>query len=96
MKCDKCKYKNPDDQTYCINCGAKLPEEKFIPPKVNVVVEYADTPKPKRKENDYYETSYKGPENKKFKPKTGKKLWLCVLLSILVVGLGQIYLKRYK
>ena len=50
-----------------------------------------------RNDNDYYETQYRGPTTfNKIEPKKGKKLWLTILLSILCVGLGQIYLKEYK
>ncbi|PAV07073.1 zinc-ribbon domain-containing protein [Methanosphaera cuniculi] len=51
----------------------------------------------RRNDNDYYETQYRGPSTfNKIEPKKGKKLWLTILLSILCVGLGQIYLKEYK
>lgn len=50
-----------------------------------------------RNDNDYYMTNYRGPlEFEKNKPKKGKKLWVTIVLSILCVGLGQIYLKEYK
>lgn len=101
MKCDRCNFENPDDTTHCINCGKKLPE------KVETVTTYLIIESSKKKQekynieennaNDYYNVSYKGPDNIK-KTDTiqeDKKLWIAVVLSLFIVGMGHFYLKKY-
>lgn len=73
----------------------KKPESEPETPKVECYIQYS---KPKKhKPNDYYKTTYRGPSNTtQSEPKTGKKLWITIVLAILFVGLGQVYLKEYK
>lgn len=101
MKCDRCNFENPDDKTHCINCGKKLPK------KVESITTYLIIESSKKKQerynieennaNDYYNVSYKGPDNIQKIESTNKekKLWIAVVLSLFIVGTGHFYLKKY-
>ncbi|MDD6285397.1 TM2 domain-containing protein [Candidatus Methanosphaera massiliense] len=98
MKCDRCYYENPDDETYCINCGKKLPEK--TKPTVITVITIPSKNKEK-KENDYYSIEYKGPEittqnqnNTNNDEDIENNDLIAIFLSFLFPGFGHLYIKQ--
>ncbi|OED30531.1 TM2 domain-containing protein [Methanosphaera sp. WGK6] len=103
MKCDRCYYENPENVTYCINCGEKLPEPEevevftYFKPRTNQNT--MNKNHVQQKNHDYYRVEYKGPEKKEDKPiilKPKKNLAIVIILSFFMTGLGHFYLGKYK
>ena len=39
MKCDRCNFENPENESYCINCGQKLPEKPMV---THIIVKFSN------------------------------------------------------
>lgn len=102
MKCDRCNFENPENESYCINCGQKLPEKPMV---THIIVKFSNKIPENNENNNYYSVTYRGPDNSEINDtaygcikktmKDNKKLFIAIILNLIVAGTGHLYLKRY-
>lgn len=92
MKCDKCYFENPDDQTHCINCGNKLPKPPKKENKKPTITYIKIKPSPinniqNHKEDDYYNVHFKQPEDTNQSNKIQIIYWVIMAIFFVVIVL---------
>ena len=88
MKCDRCNFENPENESYCINCGQKLPEKPMV---THIIVKFSNKIPENNENNNYYSVTYRGPDNTEINDtaygcikktmKDNKKLFIAIILN---------------
>ena len=92
MKCDRCNFENPENESYCINCGQKLPEKPMV---THIIVKFSNKIPENNENNNYYSVTYRGPDNTEINDtaygcikktmKDNKKLFIAIILNLTLV-----------
>jgi len=82
MFCYNCGNEIPDSAKFCPKCGAKLKDEVD---KRNI-----DNGFNSQNRNEFKQ-SFKGRDIYRYEKRELKNPWIALILSLLIVGLGQIY-----